>query len=347
MVDESERLSRRAFIGSAGIWLGLAAVGCGTVQSSTIAQQVASNPLSRGPLHLRLDDRPGIASVGVHLADRFGYYLDEGFQSVTASGPDEGADLADTLLSGTSLIGYGELVDLLAPIQAVVPLRVIAALHPMSGLSLVQADRSQVRTLSDLDGEEFGLPASQIDRWSAILASAGLSDDGLNLRSISDESVVVSLLGGSVAGVLLDPLRWLAPLELAGAPVDYVPLSRLVDLPPGRVAVTSSAALETHRDDLVAALRAELAGWQLALSNPRLAVDVVVNHYAADRNLDEQQVASEFRALVSIMTGGSGSPEQLLAPDPSSIDRATSLLARAGFDIPPEVFAVDLLGELG
>jgi hypothetical protein len=106
--------------------------------------------------------------------------------------------------------------------------------------------------------------------------------------------------------------------------------------------VTSTEALETARDQLVDALRAEVFGWSSTLDDPAAAVATTVDVYASDLGHDDAAVSAELERIDPLVRAD-GSP--LLTLDPTVVEATGQTLTELGLALPATAWAVEVARE--
>ena len=160
----------------------------------------------------------------IQLAKGKGYFSQAGLDVNYAVGRG-GVDVAKEVGAGNAPLG-GILGD--GPIivrQNGVPIKVVAVFGGKGFMQLVVREDSNIQKPADLKGKTITVMSYQDTTFYALLgllASAGLTQDDVNIQAAGPAGVWQMVASGKSAGMAGVP-DWIAPLQATGVPVKVLP----------------------------------------------------------------------------------------------------------------------------
>jgi NitT/TauT family transport system substrate-binding protein len=160
----------------------------------------------------------------IQLAKGKGYFADAGLDVSFAVGRG-GVDVAKQVGAGNAPIG-GIVAD--APIMVRgngVPIKMVAVFGGKGFMQLVVREDSGIEKPADLKGKTITVMSFQDTTFYALLgllASAGLSQDDVNIQAVGPTGVWEFVAAGKSAGMAGVP-DWIPPVEAAGVKVKIIP----------------------------------------------------------------------------------------------------------------------------
>src|SRR3984957_15348081 len=160
----------------------------------------------------------------IRLAKGKGYFSQAGLDVSFAIGRG-GVDVAKEVGAGNAPLG-GIVAD--GPIivrQNGVPIRLVAVFGGKGFMQLVVRDDSNIQTPADLKGKTITVMSYQDTTFYALLgllASAGLTQDDVNIQSAGPVGVWQMVATGKSAGMAGVP-DWIPPIEATGVAVKVMP----------------------------------------------------------------------------------------------------------------------------
>jgi NitT/TauT family transport system substrate-binding protein len=209
----------------------------------------------------------------IQLAKGKGYFSQAGLDVNYAVGRG-GVDVAKEVGAGNAPLG-GIVAD--GPIivrQNGVPIKLVAVFGGKGFMQLVVRDDSNIQKPADLKGKTITVMSYQDTTFYALLgllASAGLTQDDVNIQAAGPVGVWQMVASGKSAGMAGVP-DWIAPLQATGVPVKVLPTDEFFP----HMAQGIGASDQTIKDkpDMVHAfVKAALHGMQDIMDDPGAAAD--------------------------------------------------------------------------
>ena len=160
----------------------------------------------------------------IQLAKARGYFAEQGLEVNYAVGHG-GVDVAKEVGAGNAPLG-GIVAD--GPIvvrQNGVPVKIVAVFGGKGFMQLVVRADSHIEKPADLKGKTITVMSYQDTTFYALLgllASAGLTQDDVNIQSAGPVGVWQAVITGKSAGMAGVP-DWIPPIEAAGVPIKVLP----------------------------------------------------------------------------------------------------------------------------
>jgi NitT/TauT family transport system substrate-binding protein len=220
---------------------------------------------------------PSLPAFGpIQLAKGKGYFAAAGLDVTFAVGRG-GVDVAKQVGAGNAPLG-GIVAD--APIvvrQNGVPIRIVALFGGKGFMQLVVRADSGIAKPADLKGKTITVMSYQDTTYYALLgllASAGLTQDDVNIEAAGPVGVWQAVAAGKSAGMAGVP-DWIPPVEAAGVKVRILPTDEF--FPHMAQAIAASDQTIKDKPAMVRAfVHAALAGMKDIMDDPdKAAADFV------------------------------------------------------------------------
>ncbi len=217
---------------------------------------------------------PSLPAVApIQLAQGKGYFAEAGLEVKFAVGRG-GVDVAKQVGAGNAPLG-GIVAD--GPImvrQNGVPIRIVAVFGGKGFMQLVVREDAGIAKPADLKGKTITVMSYQDTTFYALLgllASAGLTQDDVNIQAVGPTGVWEFVAAGKSAGMAGVP-DWIPPVQAAGVKVKVLPTDEFFP----HMAQAIGVADDTIRDKpaLVRAfVKAALRGMKDVMDDPNKAAD--------------------------------------------------------------------------
>jgi len=213
------------------------------------------------------------AFAPIQLAQGKGYFAEAGLEVKFAVGRG-GVDVAKQVGAGNAPLG-GIVAD--GPImvrQNGVPIRIVAVFGGKGFMQLVVREDAGIAKPADLKGKTITVMSYQDTTFYALLgllASAGLTQDDVNIQAVGPTGVWEFVAAGKSAGMAGVP-DWIPPVQAAGVKVKVLPTDEFFP----HMAQAIGVADDTIRDKpaLVRAfVKAALRGMKDVMDDPNKAAD--------------------------------------------------------------------------
>ncbi len=209
----------------------------------------------------------------IQLAKGKGYFSQAGLDVNYAVGRG-GVDVAKEVGAGNAPLG-GILGD--GPIivrQNGVPIKVVAVFGGKGFMQLVVRQDSNIQKPADLKGKTITVMSYQDTTFYALLgllASAGLTQDDVNIQAAGPAGVWQMVASGKSAGMAGVP-DWIAPLQATGVPVKVLPTDEF--FPHMAQGIGASDQIIKDKPQMVGAfVKAALHGMKDIMDNPGAAAE--------------------------------------------------------------------------
>ncbi len=213
----------------------------------------------------------------IQLAKGKGYFAQAGLDVNFAVGRG-GVDVAKQVGAGNAPLG-GIVAD--APIMVRgngVPIKMVAVFGGKGFMQLVVREDSGIEKPADLKGKTITVMSYQDTTFYALLgllASAGLSQDDVNIQAVGPTGVWEFVAAGKSAGMAGVP-DWIPPVQAAGVKVRIIPTDEFFPHMAQAIAVSDQVIKE--KPELVRKfVHAALHGMKDIMDDPNKAADDFVS----------------------------------------------------------------------
>ena len=255
------------FLGLAGIVA--LVVGCASNPATTPLP--TATPLTR--LTVGLGYIPSVQFAQFYRAQQQGYYRAAGLDVTFQNEIDP--NLITLVGQGTVDVGIADGTSVIPAVGQGVPIKYAATVYAQFPNVVIAAANGPIKTAADLKGRSLGIPGEYGSSWimlQALLASAGLTANDIDIRDYPDYGQAVALQQGQVESATA--FRNNEPLQLAqqGFATTQLTIDQITPLPgPGLIVGTST--LTAKRDALTAFVTATLRAQDEIEANPQLGLD--------------------------------------------------------------------------
>jgi len=222
---------------------------------------------------------PSLPAFGpIQLAKGKGYFAQAGLDVSYAVGRG-GVDVAKQVGAGNAPLG-GIVAD--GPImvrQNGVPIKIVAVFGGKGFMQLVVREDSGIQKPSDLKGKTISVMSFQDTTFYALLgllASAGLTQDDVNIQSAGPAGVWEFVATGKAAGMAGVP-DWIPPVQAAGVKVRVIPSDEFFPHMAQGIGV-SDQVLKDKPDLVRKFVMAALRGMKDIMDDPNKAADDFVTY---------------------------------------------------------------------
>jgi NitT/TauT family transport system substrate-binding protein len=247
---------------------------------------------------------PSLPAFGpIRLAKGKGYFSDAGIDVSFAVGRG-GVDVAKQVGAGNAPLG-GIVAD--GPImvrQNGVPIKIVAVFGGRGFMQLVVREDSGVEKPVDLKGKTISVMSFQDTTYYALLgllASAGLTQDDLNIQSAGPAGVWEFVATGRSVGMAGVP-DWIPPVQAAGVKVKVIPTDEFFPHMAQGIGVSDQVLKE--KPELVGKfVKAALRGMKDIMDDPNRAAEDFVN-YVPEWKGKEGAIKATFNYYATLVYPG-------------------------------------------
>ncbi|WP_136587076.1 ABC transporter substrate-binding protein [Microbacterium hydrothermale] len=335
--------TRRGAAGAAGVLaLALAVSGC----ASSAASSSSSGPASFGTASVALSWIKNYEFAGYYFAEDDGDYTDAGFDKVDLIAGGGNTNSWDLVLSGQAQVGLAsDLTGITGAINDGAGLKIIGAQFVKNPVGFVSLAGNPIRTVADLKGKRIGVDAGGKLAVEAVLKANDLPADTVEFVSVPNG--VDPLMNGEVDALIGFLTNYPIAVKNAGGDVVTMSFADANYAQFGDAVVVSDKELAENRDELKAIMKANIEGWNTALTKGTDAIaDIAMKHGGADNGLDKQLQVDSASVLPSFMLTPDTVKNGIFTLTPDLVDQAVASLAAAGITADPSMFDTSLLQEV-
>lgn len=325
-------ISRRSLLRYAAIG-GLAAAAaplitaCG--ESSEAAATGTTSGGDLGQFTLQVNWTPDVTWAGSYMAMEAGLYQKNGFSkglNFLAGGPNVAvepivesgkADMAVTT-SETFAAAVAQGADLVA----------VGAFMQQNPYCITSLPAAAITTPKDMVGRKIGVSANNNTLFAAFLKANGMTESDVTKVVVQNDPT--PLANGEVDGFLSYISNQPVTLELQGLQPVNMMISDFGFPLYEDIYIVKRDSLQTRRDALIAALKSDIAGWQMVKADEPKAVDLVVNKYAKVSNLAADQSALALKKDLALSQSAVTTARGLLYMAPEDIAKNVATLEGIG-----------------
>ncbi|BBG01060.1 MULTISPECIES: ABC transporter substrate-binding protein [Pseudonocardia] len=271
--------------------------------------------------------------VGSYVAEDRGYYREEGFSgSEIVSGGPTAAPIESDVLERT-FAGVSQVPIVGAAVAQGAPLKIVGAVYQRYAGCIVSMADSPIRSLEDLRGKTIGCSSSSEPVWRNFLASMDLNDQQISTVPVQGDPIAMTT--GEFDGYLGFLNNQPIDLRVKGFDVETMLLADVGFRLPGQTYIVKQEDLDAEPEKVKAFLRAEIRGWNDALADPEMALDITLNNYGAGLGLDPEATAEALRVQTELIRSTDGAQHVGLLTDAQARESAAAV-TRGGLDVSAE-----------
>jgi putative riboflavin transport system substrate-binding protein len=322
-------LRRRAVALAFMVSLAAAVAGCGLF---------ASPAPSGTPLTVGLGYIPSVQFAPFYLADRAGYYRDEGLAVTFQNKIDP--DLVTLVGQGAVDVGIADGTSVIPAVSQGIPIRYLATVYATNPSIVFARKASEIAVPADLAGRSVGIPGRYGSSWivlQALLSSADLTPDDVEIVEYPDFGQGVAVREGAVEAATGFANNEPVQLELGGELVSVLHVDDIVALPgPGLIAGT--ATVEDKRDAVAGFVRATLRAMTEIVDEPDRGLDAAIAA-VPELGQDRATQSAVLRATVEVWQSDLTRTQGLGAIDRDGWEASIAFMT--GLDLVPNPVTVD------
>ena len=262
----------------------LAAVACGGTRSSPSLSATQSAPTK---LTVGLGYIASVQFAQFYRAQNQGYYRDAGLDVTFQNQSDP--NLITLIGQGTVDIGLADGTSVIPAVSQGIPIRYAATIYARFPNVVMTPADSGIADAAGLRGHSLGIPGRYGSSWimlQALLASAGMTADDIEIRDYPDFGQGVALRQGQVDSAT--GFRNNEPVQLRGQgfETNLLTIDQITPLP-GPGLTVGQSTLEQKKDALRAFVAATSRAMNEIAAQPELGLDdtfAVVPDLAANRD---------------------------------------------------------------
>jgi ABC-type nitrate/sulfonate/bicarbonate transport system substrate-binding protein len=320
-------MNRRMFLGNGLKLAGGVALAGGL---GSIGELLASQPPA-GAASTSLDFQLGWITntefAGSYLANSKGFYSKKGL--TVSLLPGQGVDVEGIVGAGKALIGDSNADTCAAAVAQGADLKIIGAKYQNNPFCIISSAKKPIKTPKELIGKRVGVNAYNDTGWSTFLAVNGLKKSQVKTVNEGYTAGPEALQEGRVDAWMGFITNEPTILELAGFPVHSFLMADFGYEVYADIYETTSSAIATQKDVLVAFMEAERQGWEADVANPAAGLALTMSLYGTTNGLSQKQQKLENNAQLPLIKTAYTEKNGLFAMDPADIAKNISTLKYA------------------
>ncbi len=294
-------ISRRSLL-SGGLKLagGVAlAGGIGSLGETLLSGAGSAGASSPASISFQLGWLTNTEFAGSYLAAARGYYAKAGLDVTIL--PGEGVDVEGVVGSGKATVGDSNADTCSAAVAQGADLKIIAAKYQRNPFCIISSAKKPIKAPKELAGKRVGVNAYNFTPWVTFLAANGIPRSKVITVNEGYTSGPEALAAGRVDAWLGFVTNEVGVLELSGFPVHNFLLADFGYEVYADVYETTSAAIASHKEELVEFLRAEREGWSADIADPKAGLDLTISRYGKKLGLSVKQQGLENTAQLPLI----------------------------------------------
>ena len=261
------------FIGAVALAAALTVTSVTTVAAQSDGGVASASPSELTELTVGLGFIPSVQFAQFYFADAAGYYADAGLDVTFQNKVDP--ELITLLARGNVDIGVADGTSVIPAVSQGIPVVYGATIYGRDPNVVFSLSSSGIDTAADLAGTTIGIPGRYGSSWvalQALLASAGLSPDDVDIVTYPDYGQGVAVASGQVDAATGFATNEPVQLGLEGLDVRVLRVADVAPLP-GPGLVTGAVTLEQKGDALRAFTAATVRAMKDITADPQLGLD--------------------------------------------------------------------------
>lgn len=281
--------------------------------------------------------------AGQYAADARGYY--DGFRSVNlvGGGPDVAPDAM--VQSGLALFGVSDPQLTAAANDRGADLVIVGAVFQKSPYAVCSLSTRPIPEPAALVGARIGVQPTNEAIWAAFLRVNRIDPDAVDTVPVSTD--LQPLVDGRVDGWFAFSMNEPNTLRVRGLEPTVLLLADHGLPMTGQNHVVRRDTLATKREAVKAALLGDVRGWRAVLSDPRLGVDLTMNTFGRDLDLDPRKELLQVQEQARLITTPATAQHGILTMTGELQDQVRATIRATGLATPgPELFDLSLVEEV-
>jgi ABC-type nitrate/sulfonate/bicarbonate transport system substrate-binding protein len=311
------------------------------------ASIAAASASSLTPVSYQLGWVTNTEFAGTYLAQTQGDFASNGLDVTILPG---GSDPVEPVVaSGKALIGDSNADTVAAAVAAGAPLRIIGARYQNNPFCIISSAKDPIKNPKELIGKKVGVNTYNLTAWNVFLALNKIKASQVKTVDEGYSLGPTPLINGQVQAWMGFSTNEPGVLTLAGFKNYSFLMADFGYHVYADVYVTTVSAIANHKAELVAFMKAEIAGWKLDLADPTKGTALTVKRYGKKLGFSAKQQALENEAQKALIETPYTEAHGLFAMSPSDIaaNIATLKFAQsqgiAKYDTSPSLFDTSIL----
>jgi ABC-type nitrate/sulfonate/bicarbonate transport system substrate-binding protein len=341
----SRRAAKLASVVAVGVVSAVLLAACSSGSSG--ASSTGSAPAaSYGDIDIQLSYLKNTEFAGEYFADQNGYFKDAGFGTVTLTAGGSSATSAEAqVATGASLIGISSPMITAPAVLKGAEIKIIGADYQKNPFDIVSLTAAPLPSPASLKGKTIAVSDFNIAVWQAFLAANGLKPTDVNTVPYSDGPS--QLASHQVDGFLGYTTGFTPTVGTDNQPAQEFLLADKGLPMVSETLIASQDTIDNHRDELKAALKAIIHGWNDAVADPAQATKITVETYGKDQNFTTESQMAAITIQNKLMSTPDTDTNGLLSITPALVDQSIKSLNFAGLNVTADqLFDTSVINEV-
>jgi ABC-type nitrate/sulfonate/bicarbonate transport system substrate-binding protein len=284
--------------------------------------------------------------AGEYMADKKGFWEDEGFSSSTLTPGGANAGAAETQLVQKNAFAAYSTMDLTATaVLKGAPVKIIGTMYQKSPLCILSMADDPINSPDELIGRKIGVSAGNLPTYEAFLKANGIKSSDITRVPVQNDplplttGVADAWFGYFYNEPAILKQKGFDTTSFLLADFNY-PLS-------GNPIVVLQESIDKERDKVKAMLRGAIRGQKANIADPGAGADLAVNDYGKDLGMDLQEQTTENELAIQLMVTDDTKKNGLYTMSEASIAANLETLALGGHELTADqLFDTSLLQEV-
>ena len=298
------------------------------VFAATLAVTTSAGVSAADKIKLTMNWTADSAHLGFALAQKNGYYADEGLEVELEEG--RGSSVAAQLVAtGQAELGYADAGAALNVASKGAPIKIIATVWKSGQFGIQFLESSGIKEPKDLIGKKLSIApgSAMVPLVPVFLKANGIAESDVEIVSVAQNAVLGLLTSGEIDAVAETPENVVVPLAAQGIEAgnmyfynNGVPLVSLS-------LIAREDKLAANPDLYRRFINATMKGWQEAMKDPGAAVDAILEIFPETENSKDALLRGAAYSFASVCPGGSG--DSIGVTDGATWDNIYSVMTTA------------------
>lgn len=318
-ISMSRRLVRKAMSRRPILISLLVSVAAGTAGVTGLAISTPVSASTLKPINYQLGWITNTEFAGTYLAQHRGYFASGGIKVNLL--PGGSSPVEPIVVAGKALVGDSNADIVSAAVAAGAPLRIIGARYQENPLCVVSSAAHPIKNPKQLIGKTIGVNTYNITALDIFLGENHISTSKVHIVDEGYTEGPTPLMNGKVDAWIGYSTNEPGILTLAGFKNSSFLFSSFGYHVFADVYVTTINDIKTHRAQLVAFMKGEIAGWKYDLAHPATGSSLTDQLYQKSLGFSKAQQALENVAQKTLIENAYTKAHGLFTMSPSEIVR--------------------------
>lgn len=291
----------------------------GLASATGAALAVPATATTLKPINYQLGWITNTEFAGTYLAQRHGDFAAGGLKVTILPGGSNPVE--PIVVAGKALVGDSNADIVSAAVAAGAPLRIIGARYQVNPLCVISSAAHPITSPKGLIGKRIGVNTYNITALDILLGENHIAISQVHIVDEGYTEGPTPLMNGKVDAWIGFSTNEPGVLSLSGFKNSFFLFSSFGYHVYADVYITTVSALKTHRAELIAFMKGEIAGWKYDLAHPVAGSVLTDQLYEKSLGFSASQQALENIAQKTLIENSYTSAHGLFTMSPSEIIR--------------------------